>query len=120
MENHKEFQFGWITFVFAIPIQILITYFYLNDIGNSPLEANGFVVFNFMIVLTYLFLYGLTTSVMVDSINISFGIGLIKKSIQLSRIKTVEAVKTCGITAGELIYTKGYVIQYELFGQCRT
>ena len=93
MNDHKEFQFGWIIFIFVIPVQILMTYFYLNGIGDNPLETNGFLVISLIIVLTYLLFYGLTTRITVDTIKISFGIGLIRKTIQLSRIKTVEPVK---------------------------
>jgi len=93
MKDYKEFQFGWIIFVFVIPVQILITYFYLNNIGDRPLQTNVFLAINLIIIVTYLLFYGMTTIITVDSIKISFGIGLIKKSVQLLRIMTVEPVK---------------------------
>lgn len=93
MEDHKEFQFGWIIFVFVVPVQILITYFYVNDIGDNPLGTNGFITINLIIILTYLLFYGLTITIADKQITVSFGIGLIRKNIQLSQIKNVETVK---------------------------
>ena len=92
MNDYKEFQFGWLIFIFVIPVQVLITYFYLNDMGDTPIGTTGFLIISMVIVLTYLLFYGLTTSVTADQVKITFGIGLIRKSIQLRRIKSVETV----------------------------
>ena len=94
MNDYKEFQFGWLIFIFIIPAQILMTYLYLNGIGDTPLETTGFLIISLMIVLTYFLFYGLTTSVTADQLTVSFGIGLIRKRIQLKRIKSVETVRT--------------------------
>lgn len=93
MEDHKEFQFGWIIFVFFIPVHLLITYLYFNKLGDNPLDTNMFLIISLVMILTYLLFYGLTTSITADQITVSFGIGIIRKRIQISRIKTVETVK---------------------------
>lgn len=93
MQDYKEFQFGWIIFVFIVPVQVLITYFYLNGIGDRPLETTGFLIINLIVILTYLLFYGMTTSVTSESIKVSFGIGIISKRIQLTRIMNITNVK---------------------------
>ncbi|HRG79351.1 MAG TPA: hypothetical protein PL167_07055 [Cyclobacteriaceae bacterium] len=93
MKDYTEFQFGWIIFVIMIPLQIMIFYFYLNDIGDRPLETNGFLIINLIIILIYSLFYGMTTRITDDSIRLSFGIGLIRKTIQLNQIMTIETVK---------------------------
>ena len=93
MKDYREFQFGWIIFVVLIPVQIMIFYFYLNDIGDRPLEANGFLIINLTIILIYSLFYGMTTRITADSVRLSFGIGLIRKTIQLSQIISLEIVK---------------------------
>lgn len=94
MKDYKEFQFGWLIFVFAIPTQILITYLYVNDLGDRPIGLTGFAITSSMFLLLYLLFYGLTTKISVDNISVSFGVGLIRKRISIKRISTVESVKT--------------------------
>lgn len=93
MQDYKEFQFGWIIFVLIVPLQVLITYFYLNGIGDRPLDTTGFLIVNLVVILTYLLFYGMTTSVTSESIKVSFGIGIINKSIQLNRIMNIGNVR---------------------------
>jgi hypothetical protein len=93
MKDYKEFQWAWIIFVFMIPVQIMVAYFYYNDLGDRPLETGVFLVINLIILLIYLLFYGLTIKLTTDSIRVSFGIGIISRRIQLGQIKTLEIVK---------------------------
>jgi hypothetical protein len=81
-------------FCFVIPVQILIVYLYVNEVGDRPLGTIGFLVVNAIIFLTYFLFYGLTTKVNSSTVTISFGIGIIRKNIQLKRIIQVEVVKS--------------------------
>ena len=94
MKDFKEFTFGWITFACAIPIQILLTYLYINNIGDRPLPTNVYIIITLTFLTIYLLFYGLTTKVTLDTITISFGIGLIRKRIELKRVKSIETVKS--------------------------
>ena len=94
MKDYKEFQFGWLLFAVMIPTQILITYLYLNDLGDRPIETTGFLIASSIFLLGYLLFYGLTTIISADIITVSFGIGLIRKRILIKRISSVETVKT--------------------------
>ena len=93
MKDYKEFQFGWILFVFMIPMQIMVTFFYYNDIGDRPLETSVFWVINLIIFLICLLFYGMTTKLKTDSISLAYGIGLVRSRIQLNKIKSIEIVK---------------------------
>lgn len=93
MKDYKEFQFGWIIFVVIVPVQTLITFFYLKGIGDRPFETTGFLTISLVNILTYILFYGLTTSVTSESIKVSFGIGLISKSIQLNKIISIKTAK---------------------------
>jgi len=92
MKDYKEFQFGWLIFIFLIPVQILIAYFYINNIGDRPMDATGYITVNVILVIPYFLFYGMTTRITNEQIVISFGIGLIKKKILLSRVTSVEQV----------------------------
>lgn len=94
MQGYKEFTFGWLIFIFVIPIHLFMTYLYLNDIGDRPMGPNEYIVITVIVALVCLLFYGLTTEITSDAITVSFGIGLIRKRIQLNRIKTVESVKS--------------------------
>lgn len=94
MKDYKEFTFGWLIFVFVVPIYLLLTYFYLSHTGDRPIETNGYLVITFMFILVCLLFYGLTTKVTAEAIIVSFGIGLIRKRIKLQRVKTVVTVKS--------------------------
>ena len=94
MADHKEFTFGWLIFVLLVPIHLLMTYLYINDIGDRPMETNGYIIVTVTFVLIYLLFYGLTTKITSDTITVSFGVGIIKKRVQLKRVKTVDTIKS--------------------------
>ncbi len=92
MKDYREFTFGWIIFIFVIPIYFYVTYMHVNHLGDRPLSINGYLIFTSVIVLICLLFYGLTTKVSTDAILISFGIGLIRKRIKLNRITEITTV----------------------------
>lgn len=94
MNDYKEFQFGWLIVILLVPVQVLIIYLYVNNFGDKPFGSVGFIVVSSILILTYLFFYGLTTKVSPDKITVVFGIGLPRRTIVMNRIKTVEVVNT--------------------------
>lgn len=94
MKDYKEFTFGWLIFIFVIPIHLLMTYLYIEEMGNRAIGTNHYVVITLTFILVCLLFYGLTTKISLDTITVSFGIGLIRKRIPLKRIRTVERVKS--------------------------
>jgi sulfite exporter TauE/SafE len=94
LKDFTEFQFSWLIFIFTISTQLLITSFYIAEVGDRPIGTNGFLIIISIFLLVYLLFYGLTTKISADTITVSFGIGLIRKRILINRISKVETVKT--------------------------
>ena len=94
MRDYKEFTFGWLIFIFVIPIYLLLTYLRLNEIGDRPIDSNGHIAMTLLFIVICFLFYGLTTKVTRDAITVSFGIGIIRKRIPLKRIRTVKTVKS--------------------------
>jgi hypothetical protein len=80
--------------VLVIPAQLLITYFFINNIGDKPFSVAGFIIVSSLLLLTFLFFYGLTAKVTADKITVVFGIGFPRRTIAINRIKSVSQVKT--------------------------
>ena len=92
MKVYKEFQFAGILFVLMIPLHLVLVYAYLNQLGDRPLDATAFTVVNIIFFVLYLLFYGMTTTVSEEKITISYGIGIIRISIKLNRIKAMREV----------------------------
>jgi len=93
MKDFKEFQFGWIVFILVLPVQALITYFYLNHIGSKPMDFSSFLLITFVFASIYILFYGLTTNVNQDVLTVSFRIGLVRKRINIREIEHIIATK---------------------------
>ena len=78
MGTYKEFQFSWLIFAFIVPTQGLITYLYLNNLGDKPMDTDAYVVMMAVFVIVYLLFYGLSTEIDSETIKVSFGIGIIR------------------------------------------
>src|SRR5690349_5817876 len=94
MNDYKEFTFGWLIFLTVLPVHLLVTYLYINNIGDRPLDTNAYLGITLLFVFVCLLFYGLTTRITSDTIIVSFGMGLIRKRIALDRIRSVETVKS--------------------------
>lgn len=94
MKVYKEFQFGWLIFVIIIPIQLLIAYLFINDLGDRPFTIVGFAIINSILIVTYLCFFGLTIIVNVEKISIVYGIGFPRRTIAINQIRSVTYVKT--------------------------
>ncbi len=93
MIEYKEIQFGWLIFAFLLPALAIITYLFMNDAGSRPLGMVEYIVVCLVILIIYALFYRLTTTVSVDRIIVSFGVGLISKRIKINRIKTISVVQ---------------------------
>jgi hypothetical protein len=94
MRFYQEFTFGWIIFAVALPLQVLISYLYVNEIGDSPISTAGYLGASFVFLVVYALFYGLTTQVSRDSIVVALGVGLIRKRIPVNAIARVTLVRS--------------------------
>jgi len=77
----------------VIPVQILFCYLYFNNVGDRPLETNAFLVITLAKISILLLFYGLTTFITADKIGPIIWSWNHQKKIQISRIKSVEAIR---------------------------
>jgi hypothetical protein len=94
MKDYKEFTFGWITLVFLIPAHLVLLYLYINKLGSNPMGPTAFIAVTSILILICFLFYGMTTRITTDAITLSFGIGLIRKKIPLTHVKSVAPVKS--------------------------
>jgi hypothetical protein len=94
VKPYKEFTFGWIIFAFVIPVYGLQAYLFVNNLGDRPIQGTGFVLVTALMVVICLLFYGMTTRINGDTIYISYGLGLIRKRIPLSRVTSVEPAES--------------------------
>ena len=74
-------------------MQILLTFAFINQWGNNPLNLIVYLICNLIFLICYLLFYGMTATIDNTYIHISFGIGLISKKIEIKKIKSVTIVR---------------------------
>jgi hypothetical protein len=94
MINFKEFQFARILFVIAIPAQIFLAFMFVTEAGNHPMTIGSFAMANGVFLIIYLLFYGMKTTIDEKVILITYGIGLIRKTIRITDIKDVTIVSS--------------------------
>lgn len=90
MKEYQEFQFGWLIFIFVIPGHLFILYAFINGMGSRPIDTSGIIIANIVFSSIYLLFYGMKTKITEETIIVSFGIGLIRKKIKVSRITSIK------------------------------
>jgi hypothetical protein len=93
MKDFKESQSGWVVIALLLPVHLLITYLYVNKLGDTPINTTGYVALSGFFVVLYLLLYRMITRVTNETISVSYGVGIIKKTIAMRDIKSVGKVK---------------------------
>jgi len=93
MKDYKEFQFGWLIVIMNFILEMFFSCLYSNQLGDRPLTTNVFIIVSGMNLVFLLLFYGLTVTVDSRNIKISFGIGLVSKTIAIASIKSIEMVK---------------------------
>ena len=91
---YKKFRFVWIIVVVYIVIIVWMTFAYINQWGNNPVDIYGYIFFMVLFSGVLLTFYGITIIVTDKHIRIKFGIGLYSKKIDLASINTIAVVKT--------------------------
>ncbi|MDH3245148.1 MAG: hypothetical protein OEM26_11075 [Saprospiraceae bacterium] len=90
--TYQSFQFSW--FLFAlIPLEFWLFYLFVAQVGSKPLSPVFFAITQGFLLLVCVLFYGLRVKVTSDQIKLSYGIGLIKFSFDLSEIKSVQVVR---------------------------
>lgn len=94
MVAYKEFQFGTLLAITLGLTEILMVYLFVNHLGTSPMDLGIFLFVSVIMVISFLLFYGMTTVVYQERVTVWFGVGIIRKSIDLAMVQAVEVVKS--------------------------
>ncbi len=93
MEKYSSFQFTWLLLFIFLPIMGLIYYLYEYQLGSKPIPFLPMIIIEGVFVFIYLLFYGMRIKIKDQTLIISFGIGLIKKRIDLTILESVKKVR---------------------------
>ena len=88
--EYLEFQFAW-WIIILLPFWCILVYLYFS--AGEGMDLITFLAISAIFLLIGLLFYGMRTRVDDSKIRIGFGVGLIKKTIHLNNVKSVEAVR---------------------------
>lgn len=92
--NYKEVQFFWISIIPALLFLIFTIFAYLYKFGTRPIPLFMTVITVVVFIIIILLTYKMTIIIDNESIFISFGIGIIKKKIDISTVEHKSIKKT--------------------------
>jgi hypothetical protein len=90
----QKFQSAIVILIFVIPVELLMTWLFLSQAGDNPMMLLSFAGMSTACVLVSVLFYGMTTTIEDNVLRISYGIGVIRKTILLSEVKTVHVITT--------------------------
>jgi hypothetical protein len=93
MIKYKRFQFGWVIVITFLIFIVWITFAYIHQWGNNPLNIYAYLLILIIFGGVLLFFYGMTIIVTNKHLKIKFGIGLFIKKIDLATISSVTVQK---------------------------
>lgn len=93
MNNYRETQVGWVVIIAVATALALLSYSFLTHAGTKPMTMGSFLLVSAILIIVLALMYGMRTIVGDGKIVVSFGIGLIKRSINVEQIKSISIVK---------------------------
>ena len=91
--KYTEKQIGWIVIVLILGVLALSLISYIYQWGNNPISSSGLLIASLIFIIVLVFFFQMKTSVDSNTIQISYGIGLIKKTIRINEIESVIIVR---------------------------
>lgn len=91
--DHNEFQLIIIPTILTPLLILLIITLYLIDFGSKPISFEGLICSCLALILLFINSYALKIGVKDKVLYASVGIGLIKKTINIKDIISVESIK---------------------------
>jgi hypothetical protein len=93
MIKYKRFQFGWVIIIIYQIIIVWMTFAYVYQWGNNPVDIYGYIFFLVLFGGILSGFYGMTVIVTDKHLKIKFGIGFYTKKIDLTTISSVTVKK---------------------------
>ena len=91
--RYTEKQIGWIVITLILGMLALSLISYIYHWGNNPISSSGLLIISIIFIIVLLLFFQMKTSVDSNTIQISYGIGLIKKTIRINEIESVIIVR---------------------------
>lgn len=91
---YKEVQFFWILVIPALFFLAFTVFAYLYKFGTKPIPLFMTVIIVVVFLIIILLTYKMTINIDDKNISISFGVGIIKKEIDISKIDHKGIKKT--------------------------
>jgi hypothetical protein len=92
MERYNKTQYGTFINILFLFIMGFIAYAYVYQLGNQPIPFEIFIILFPLFGIILLFFYKLTIKIDDEKITAIFGIGIIKRTINIENIM-VESIK---------------------------
>jgi hypothetical protein len=89
---YEEQTIGWLILVLLLPVQGIILWLYVEQIGDRPIDTIGIAVFEVITFLVVTLFYRMKTVVENGRLTVSFGIGLLRKSVDLNDVQEAKFV----------------------------
>ena len=89
---YKKTQYGVLTYLMLLVMAFLTVSFILQT-GKKPIPLVAYLILMLIFIIIILLFYKLTIIIDNDKIEAIFGIGLLKKSIKLNDIQSIENYK---------------------------
>ena len=109
---YNKTQYSTLIIVIFIPILAFLFYAYFSQAGDNPLPLISFIILMVLFVLVLLIFYKLNITITKDKIIATFGIGIIKRVVNINDIdiNTIEKVSFGFLTGiGIRITKKGWL-----------
>jgi len=93
MIKYRKFQFGWVIVITFLIIMVWMTFAYIYQWGNNPIDKRGYIIFLILFGTILSGFCGMTIIVTDKHIKIRLGIGFYTKKIDLSTVGSVAIQK---------------------------
>ena len=92
MIKYRKFQFGWVIAIIYLIVIVWMTFAYVYQWGNNPVDKYGYIFFMILFGGILSGFYGMTIIVTEKQLKIKLGVGFYTKKIDLSTIKSVNTL----------------------------
>lgn len=93
MSHYRENQVGWVVIIAVAVALALLSYSFLTHAGTKPMTIVSLLMVSGILIIVLALMYGMRTIVGDGKVVVSFGIGLINRSIDVNQIKSISIVK---------------------------
>jgi hypothetical protein len=93
MKQYSKFQFGWLMTVIFLMVILWMTAAYFYQWGNNPMPTSAYIAFLILFGGVLITFYGMTVIIDEKQIIVKLGIGLFRRKIDLSMVKSAEVIE---------------------------